>query len=259
MTLTKNTVKIIFIAFVLGALGGRAFADLVILKNGSQIEGQISEETDSGITLQFEGGSVDFSRSEIQTIEKKPLSEGFKLSAAERTTSKKREKNAVLSFLSGWGEKGKGFLPKSFTEGRSLASFVFTFLYYMILMFAVQFTVKKMGSQISLVAALVFPVVIYLVFFLFWFLLGMGVPMAVVIIGNLTGLLIPIRVLLILTTACKIVGLIIGLSIYFNISYQIARLSRLQALGLLGIMVVHFAGLIFVYRDSVLTFVTALP
>lgn len=49
-------------------------ADILYLKNGAEVEGLVVEETDEEVLLRFEGGTISFTRSEIDNIEKRPFS-----------------------------------------------------------------------------------------------------------------------------------------------------------------------------------------
>ncbi|MBI4115114.1 MAG: hypothetical protein HY447_00910 [Candidatus Omnitrophica bacterium] len=55
-------------------VSGMVCADTLQLKNGVVLEGTIIEETENSVTFGVEGGSVKFSRSEIASLEKRPLS-----------------------------------------------------------------------------------------------------------------------------------------------------------------------------------------
>ncbi|MDP3786796.1 MAG: hypothetical protein Q8R05_04510 [Candidatus Omnitrophota bacterium] len=73
----KRSFILILINFFILIVYTQVYADVVLLKNGRQIEGEIIEETDNAVRLKIKIGEVTLQQDQILSIEKKELSPDF--------------------------------------------------------------------------------------------------------------------------------------------------------------------------------------
>lgn len=80
--------RFVLAVIVLLVLAPAAFGDLIHLRNGRTLEGEIVSRTDESITLKMKHGNVEIFKSQIKEIEKKPLpAEVYKQKAAALTAN----------------------------------------------------------------------------------------------------------------------------------------------------------------------------
>lgn len=75
----SNMIKILGMPFLAALLidAGASYADLVHLKNGRVLEGEVTEQTDSYLEIKLKVAKAKFPNGEIESVEKKELPEGF--------------------------------------------------------------------------------------------------------------------------------------------------------------------------------------
>ena len=64
-------IKTIFVIILLFIIATTVEADTLVLKNGSKVECNIVEETDELYVVEVDGGTVEFSKSEVKSISKR--------------------------------------------------------------------------------------------------------------------------------------------------------------------------------------------
>jgi len=64
-------IKTLLFTSMMGIVCSYGYADILYLNSGDQLDGRVVSETDETVSFDFGGGTIDFERSEIESIERK--------------------------------------------------------------------------------------------------------------------------------------------------------------------------------------------